>query len=668
MKILLFLLLPCFLAAQTLTFTGPQACEYDSLNPFSNYRMDVVFTKGADTLVAPGFFAADGDAANSSAKCGDQWAVNFNPPSAGTWNYNVLFSSGVNAAITGHTNDTMPPHGEQGALTMEQGVKLEYIGERYRRWRTGEYFLKFGTDSPETFLAYEDFDGTYFQGTGGSETLLDYAEHAQDWESGDPVWQDSLGRGMIGALNYLADQEQNAISFVLMNINGDGRNCWPFVAHDTLNRFDVSKLAQWRIVLAHAGALGIHWQAKFGELENHTLLSDNQWKLMYRELVARFGDLPALTWNLGEEFLFQGLGEQLPARVNYLRSIDPYPNLIVFHNLTVLADIFNNTTVRNLIDGGSIQIGQLHWTDSIMTSLYEYNNDSTFVLANDEQGPSDWGVPTDTDNLPQTQEQVRQLNQFPVMFLGAEGWEAYYGYDTGCDDLSCDNFRTRENVWEVNRDLREVMSSIAFWEGHPLPLVDTGYCFGGEELLVYSSVGSVTLDLTGEYEVQYFDFETWTDPEPFTGVLSYGDEFVARVVPAVIVGICIYEFDAYVIDCVVHLSWSSEYPAVLEESNGGGWHEICPEGSTYEDITPSKFYRLTCGGDTRIILNYDWCAPYWIAGHHLFVNKAGYYEIYGVDGKTFLEDYLEPGAHVVLSTGVYVIVFNGVSTIYIIHG
>ena len=58
----------------TLTFNGPQASETDtSPNPFTDYRMTVVFTheSGAPRYEVPGYFAADGDAANTSATSGN---------------------------------------------------------------------------------------------------------------------------------------------------------------------------------------------------------------------------------------------------------------------------------------------------------------------------------------------------------------------------------------------------------------------------------------------------------------------------------------------------------------------------------------------------------------------------------------------------------------------
>ncbi|MEO7599274.1 MAG: DUF5060 domain-containing protein, partial [Opitutus sp.] len=54
----------------TLNLAGPFAAETDtSPNPFTDYRCDVTFTheSGSPSYTVPGYFAADGDAANSSA-------------------------------------------------------------------------------------------------------------------------------------------------------------------------------------------------------------------------------------------------------------------------------------------------------------------------------------------------------------------------------------------------------------------------------------------------------------------------------------------------------------------------------------------------------------------------------------------------------------------------
>ncbi|HDZ14215.1 MAG TPA: DUF5060 domain-containing protein, partial [Pricia sp.] len=51
----------------TLTFDGPQISETDADNPFLNYALQVDFQNGKDLYTVHGFYAADGDAAETSA-------------------------------------------------------------------------------------------------------------------------------------------------------------------------------------------------------------------------------------------------------------------------------------------------------------------------------------------------------------------------------------------------------------------------------------------------------------------------------------------------------------------------------------------------------------------------------------------------------------------------
>jgi hypothetical protein len=86
----------------TLDFNGPATSESATLNPFTSYRLDVTFTHGGTgkNYVVPGYYAADGDAANSSAASGDVWRVHFAPDETGTWTYAASFRSGTNIATT----------------------------------------------------------------------------------------------------------------------------------------------------------------------------------------------------------------------------------------------------------------------------------------------------------------------------------------------------------------------------------------------------------------------------------------------------------------------------------------------------------------------------------------------------------------------------------------
>ena len=57
----------------TIECEGPNVGEDDSSNPFMNYRMTVTISGDGETWKIPGYFAADGNAAQSSAINGSVW-------------------------------------------------------------------------------------------------------------------------------------------------------------------------------------------------------------------------------------------------------------------------------------------------------------------------------------------------------------------------------------------------------------------------------------------------------------------------------------------------------------------------------------------------------------------------------------------------------------------
>src|SRR5262245_36422024 len=69
----------------TLTLTGPESDETASPNPFLDYRLSITFThaSGAPVYTVPGYFAADGNAATSSATSGNKWRAHFAPDKTG---------------------------------------------------------------------------------------------------------------------------------------------------------------------------------------------------------------------------------------------------------------------------------------------------------------------------------------------------------------------------------------------------------------------------------------------------------------------------------------------------------------------------------------------------------------------------------------------------------
>jgi hypothetical protein len=271
-----------------LTFDGPQVDEAGEPNPFLDYRLDVTFAKDGRQYIVPGYYAADGNAGQTGATAGSKWRVHFLPPEPGTWTYTVSFRTGTDVAID--ANAPTADRARAGALALRgpaldgmtgtiaieptdktgrdfraQGL-LRYTGQRYLQFaHTGTYFIKGGADSPENFLGYADFDQTYdtaeLKRTGeaaGEKFIHHYQPHIGDWRPGDPTWQGDKGKGIIGALNYLASKGMNSVYFLTYNIDGgDGQDVWPWTSPTERLRFDCSKLAQWEIVFSHMDTLGL---------------------------------------------------------------------------------------------------------------------------------------------------------------------------------------------------------------------------------------------------------------------------------------------------------------------------------------------------------------------------------------------------------------------------
>jgi Domain of unknown function (DUF5060) len=72
-------------------------------NPFTDLRLDVTFTHASSnkTYVIPGYYEADGNAANSGSSTGSAWLAHFAPDEVGTWEWEASFVGGRNVAQNG---------------------------------------------------------------------------------------------------------------------------------------------------------------------------------------------------------------------------------------------------------------------------------------------------------------------------------------------------------------------------------------------------------------------------------------------------------------------------------------------------------------------------------------------------------------------------------------
>ncbi len=205
----------------TLTLDGPFAHERDTQpNPFTDIRLNVIFTheSGAPRFVVPGYFAADGNAAESGAERGTKWRAHLSPDKAGRWTWEAEMWRGSNLAVGLMGEEEAQPvtsvDGKRGEFTVAASDKtgrdfrahgrLHYVGKHHLQFAgSREFFLKAGPDAPETLLAFVDFDNTS-AGKADKVPLKTWEPHLRDWKTGDPTWRDGKGKGLIGALNYLA--------------------------------------------------------------------------------------------------------------------------------------------------------------------------------------------------------------------------------------------------------------------------------------------------------------------------------------------------------------------------------------------------------------------------------------------------------------------------------
>jgi len=539
--------------AVTVELAGPFAAETDrDPNPFTDYRCDVTFTheSGTPQYVVPGYFAADGRAAETSATAGTVWRAHLSPDKSGRWTYRVAFTRGPNAATYGGGTAVAPFHGRSGSFTVtptdktgrdfRAGGRLTYTGGHYLLHAgTGEPFLKAGADAPETLLAYGDFDDTL--ALKQEVPLKTWAPHVGDWRAGDPTWQGGKGKGLVGALNYLADKGANAVSFLTYNAAGDGDNIWPFIARDEKLHYDCSRLDQWNIVFSHAQARGIFLHFKLQENENDDHregarktpkvipealdagATGPERRLYFREMIARFGHHLALNWNLGEENT-QTPDEQR-AMARFIHDTDPYHHLLVIHSFPQQQDDVYEALLgdQSLLTGAS---AQNNWNAAHRQTLRWVRASAAagrpWVVCNDEQNPASQGVPPDPGYrgyhgvnsagkpVGYDLHDIRQATLWGTFLAGGAGVEYYFGYQLPENDLLLEDFRSRDRSWDYCR------IALDFFRTHRIPLTrmanadelvgnpdhdNSRYCLAepGRLYLVYLPAGGdTTLDLSGQ--------------------------------------------------------------------------------------------------------------------------------------------------------------------------
>lgn len=549
----------------TLACPGPATSETATPNPFTDFRFNAVFSHpdSGKIYTVPGYYAADGNAAQTSANGGNVWHVHFSPDETGTWNYSLTFRAGAGIAVdtnpsagisAGHFDaasgsfEILP--GDKTGSDLRAKGRLEYVGKHHLRFaETGEYFMKCGTDSPENLLAYDDFDGT-----------PDVENRTKSWTPHAPVadgpvatevapftWQEGKGSELLGAINYLAEEGLNAFSFLTFSLDGDDENVFPHLinAGETFGtgtsdgrwagnkvhhlRFDVSKLAQWERVFEYATSKGMHLNFKTQEVENDELMDGGELgierKLYYRELVARFGHHLALNWNLGEENTNSRV--QRIAFAQWFHDNDPYRHPVVMHTKDNGGNDDQNAYLALLgnlskLTGASLQPADDEQFDTVFpdTKLWvthSFNAGKPWVVACDEPGHSGNGLMLNT-NGSTNHVQARKNALWANPMAGGAGLEWYFGGSTNNPDTDtkAESFLSRSAFWPYCKHMLDFwkISGAPFWKMvNDDGLIDSsnGHCLAkdGEQYVIYlKSGGTTNLNLdthAGTFDVLWYD-------------------------------------------------------------------------------------------------------------------------------------------------------------------
>lgn len=562
----------------TLDFEGPQTFELALPNPFTYYRLDVTFTHedGFPILKVPGFYAADGNAQNTSSAEGKTWRVHFSPSKTGTWKYVVSFKAGENVALKTGGVSAGFMDGKMGHFTVSNSDKtlpdnrakgrLQYVGRRYLEWaETGQPFLKVGADSPENMLHYQDFDATLDDMRKLDlvdeyrQLLKTWEPHAQDFEpsANAYTWQNGKGKNILGAVNYLSSLGLNAFSFLTNSADGDDGFVYPFITiNDSLflanhkenrtweralyhNRFDVSKLAQWEQVFEYADTKGMFLHFKTFENENvsnmgkHELTNDR--KLYYRELIARFAHHLALNWNLSEETNVDI--NVVRETASYIRNLDPYKNHVVQHTFPIGYPSkgaiqpnfdyyhYNLLGFQSELTGLSLQLKKKDIHEQVVkwVSLSEQSG-RPWAIANDEQGEASEGATVDAtypgytgklklDNA----DEMRHKVFYATLMGGGYGVEYYYGYQTEASDLHAQDHRTREVKYKQAVIAKKFFENLDVKNMNAMDEItstEDDFVFGNHEtIVVYMPKGGTSnISLSGLWNVEILN--------PITGELA----------------------------------------------------------------------------------------------------------------------------------------------------
>ena len=453
-----------------IVFTGPESRGRGEPNPFA-ISLEVLFASPSGTqYLVPGFYDGDG----RGGLDGDVWKVRFSADETGHWKY---VSKSNDRRLDGHSGEfavTEPPEDAPGFY---RWGRLEYTGTaenklRYLKFHDGPYWLKAGCDDPENFL-------------GGYDNYNTMAKRK-------------------AAIDYLAARGINSLYIMTHNIGGDDRDVWPWLGGTPREaianggrdaRFDIAKLAQWRELFEYMQTKGV--------VPYLILEDDSAWKgyncaRYYREIIARFGDLPALLFNFGEEHNENYKLAQALELMRKLEEIDPYDHPRGIHNVNIPNDQYIDAPQ---VDFTSIQTGAHGALSGLDKALEHHRTTLDWIERCRQQGRRTLVINFD-EGRPE-----EDRHAWWSAYMAGGVWEAHVlqPYDRPMSAW--------DPVWTQLGGARAFMESLPFWEMESHDEViesGTAFCLAkpGEVYALYlPTAGNVTvrLPVNGNFEIAWWN-------------------------------------------------------------------------------------------------------------------------------------------------------------------
>lgn len=425
-----------------------------------------------------------------SANSGE-WVANLGELSQGRYRVTQKFCVGPNVALEGCEGRIVAS--SERIVTTEESV-LRQSQTRYLQTPNGSVFIKSGAGSPENILAYAGFDNTYDVGGTefpalGDNQLHEFLPHLRDARPDDPTWKGGRGASLLGLFNYYEEVGVNSQYLVAMNVEGDGQDVFPWVSHDDPYVYDVSKLTQWQTALEHANRRGVAINFLFTETENESLFEVHDGmdvgvdfapsrKLYYREIVARFGHLPLLIWNLGEENGVDGTTGSDPYRAatsptqrmaftDHIAALDGRDHPIVSHNYPFEEEpTYTAKLGHPSFSGISLQAHENYFDKAAEWTRRSAEAGQPWMVGVDEPLGWEFGARPDAD-VDRREEILTVL--WPSLLGGAAGVEWYFGWQNNAptSDLSSEDQRTRDQLWRDSAQVRRFFETLPLTDMNP---------------------------------------------------------------------------------------------------------------------------------------------------------------------------------------------------------